>query len=132
MHLTAGGNGLTSVIVSATDLKVTVEENSEGTLVRLRGRLSLDSSPTFRDQLLAMLRKQPAKTIVVDMTELSYIETSGLATLIEALKIACNRQDTLRLKGLQGRVLRLFEVTGLLHLFETNGCRSASTALKVP
>ena len=122
---------MTSVIV-ATDLKVTVEENSEGTLVRLRGRLSLDSSPTFRDQLLAMLRKQPAKTIVVDMTELSYIETSGLATLIEALKIACNRQDTLRLKGLQGRVLRLFEVTGLLHLFETNGCRSASTALKVP
>ena len=109
-----------------------MDENNQGTLVRVRGRLSLDSSPAFRDQLLAVIRRQSAKTIVVDVTELSYLETSGLATLIEALKIARNRQETLCLKGLQGRVLRLFEVTGLLHLFETNGWKSAATGLTVP
>lgn len=109
-----------------------MDENNQGTLVRVRGRLSLDSSPAFRDQLLGLLRRQSAKIIVVDVTELSYLETSGLATLIEGLRIARNRQETLCLKGLQGRVLRLFEVTGLLHLFETNGCKSAATGLKVP
>ena len=101
------------------------------TLVRLRGRLSIDSSPAFRDQLLAVLRGQSTKAVVVDMTEVSYIDTSGVATLVEGLKIARDRQNTLCLKGLQGRVLHLFEVAGLLDLFETNGCRSASTVSKV-
>jgi len=99
--------------------------------MHLRGHLGIDSSPEFREQLRAVLRDQSMKAVVVDMTDLSYIDVSGLATLVEGLKVARNRQNTLCLKGLQGRVLRLFEVTGLLHLFETNGCRSASTKAKV-
>ena len=72
------------------------------------------------------------QTVVIDMTDVSYLDASGIATLVEGLKIARNRQNILRLKGLQGRVLHLFEFTGLLDLFESNGCRSASTVLKVP
>jgi len=48
-----------------------------------------------------------------------------MATLVEGLKIARNRQGTLCLQGLQDRVLQLFELTGLLDLFETNGCKNA-------
>ena len=68
---------------------------------------------------------------VVDMTEVSYIDISGIATLIEGLKIARHGQNTLCLQGLQGRVLHLFEFAGLLDLFETNGGGSASLASKV-
>ena len=50
--------------------------------------------------------EQSAKAVVVDMTDLSYIDVSGLATLVEGLKVARNRQSTLCLKGLQGRVLQ--------------------------
>ena len=117
--------------MSATDLEITVDESDEGAVVRLRGRLSIDSSPAFRDQLLAVLRRPSARAVVVDLTEVSYIDASGIATLVEGLKIARNGQNTLCLKGLQGRVLQLFEVTGLLDLFETNGRRSASPASKV-
>jgi anti-sigma B factor antagonist len=119
-------------IVSATGLEITVDNGEEGTLVRLRGRLGIESSPAFRDQLLTELRGQSPKAVVVDLTEVSYIDASGVATLVEGLKIARGRQNTLCLKGLQGRALRLFEVTGLLHLFETNDCRSASTPSRVP
>jgi len=62
----------------------------------------------------------------------SYIDASGVATLLEALKWALNRQTTLCLQGLQGRPLHLFEVAGMLPLFETYGCRKTSaTELKV-
>jgi len=122
---------LTSGIVSATDLQVTVDESTEGAVVRLRGRLSIGSSPAFRDQLLAVLGRPSARDVVVDLTEVSYIDASGIATLVEGLKTARGGRNTLSLKGLQGRVLHLFEVTGLLDLFGTNGRRSASTALKV-
>jgi anti-sigma B factor antagonist len=122
---------LTSSMVTATDLEIIEDEGEEGTLVRLRGRLSIDSSPAFRDRLLALLRRQSPADFIVDLTEVSYMDASGVATLVEGLKTARNRQATLCLKGLQGRVRHLFEVTGLLTLFETSGRRSASSAAKV-
>jgi anti-sigma B factor antagonist len=123
---------LTSGLANASDLLVTVDGSNQDMLLRLRGRLSIDSSPAFRDQLLAVVRRASTRAVVVDLTEVSYIDASGIATLVEALKVARNRRNNLCLNGLQGRVLYLFEVTGLLDLFGTNGCRSASTALKVP
>jgi anti-anti-sigma factor len=74
-----------------------------------------------------MLREQSPKTVIVDLAGVSYIDVSGIATLIEALKVQRNRQGTLGLKGLEGPLVRLFEVTGLLALFEASGCKSAST-----
>ena len=122
---------MTSSMVTATDLEIIEDEGEEGTLVRLRGRLSIDSSPAFRDRLLALLRRQSPPGVIVDLTEVSYMDASGIATLVEGLKTARNRQTTLSLKGLQGRVRHLFEVTGLLTLFETSGRRNASSAAKV-
>lgn len=123
---------MTSDLAKASDLQVTVDESSQEMHVRLRGRLNLDSSPAFRDQLLAVVRRASTKAVAVDLTELSHIDASGIATLVEALRIARNRRNTLCLNGLQGRVLRLFELTGLLDLFETNSGRSAPIASKVP
>ena len=121
---------MTSSMVTATDLEIIEDEGEEGRLVRLRGRVSIDSSPAFRDRLLATLRRQSPAAVTVDLTEVSYMDASGVATLVEGLKTARNRQTTLRLKGLQGRVRHLFEVTGLLTLFETSGRRSAPSAGK--
>ena len=73
-----------------------------------------------------MLREQSPKTVIVDLAGVSYIDASGVATLLEAFKVQRNRQGTLCLKGLEGRLVRLFEVTGLLALFES-GCKSTST-----
>jgi anti-sigma B factor antagonist len=118
--------------VTTTDgLKITLSHGGEGDLVCLNGRLNIDSSPVLRDRLLTMLRGPSPKSIMLDLTEVSYIDVSGLATLIEGLKMARNRQTVLCLKGLQGRPLHLFEVTGLLALFEANGCKAASSPLKV-
>jgi anti-sigma B factor antagonist len=111
-------------------LDITVDDGEERVFVRLHGRLGIDSSPTLRDRLLAILQGQPPKTIIVDLAEVSYMDASGIATLLEALKVARNRQATLCLKGLQGRMVRLFEVTGLLSVFETAGCKDALPELR--
>jgi len=106
---------------------------SEGdALVCLSGRLSIDSSPGVRDQLLAILDRESLPTLTIDLAELSYIDCSGLATLVEALKIAHSHKTLLRLRGLHDRPRYLLEVTGLLRLFETTGQTmdsSVSTAL---
>jgi anti-anti-sigma factor len=85
----------------------------------LNGRIDVDSSPDVRDCLLAILSgKQLVHVIIVDLSDVIHIEASGIVTLVEALKIAGHRQIRLHLQGLHGSVLRLFEVTGLLPLFE--------------
>src|SRR6266478_517018 len=83
-----------------------------------------DSSPDLRDRLLQVLSEQRSpRVITVDLSGVTYIEASGIATLLEALKIARHRQMTFCLQGLGGSVLRLFEVTGVLALFEASDCK---------
>ena len=89
-------------------------------IVRLSGRIDVDSSPDLRDCLLAILSgKQLLHAVTVDLAGVMFIEASGVATLVEALKVARHRQIQLPLQGLNDSVLRLFVVTGLLPLFET-------------
>lgn len=112
-------------------LELTMHHDDEGSILRLRGCLNIDSSPALRDRFLAMLGAQSSEAVIVDLTDVSYIDSSGVATLIEGLKMARTRQTTLCLRGLQSRLLHLFQVTGLSTLFEKNGCASASSVSKV-
>jgi anti-sigma B factor antagonist len=116
---------------TADGLEIILEDVEERSVLRLKGRLGIDSSPDFRDRLLAILRTPSPSTIVVDLAELTYVDASGIATLLEALKIARHRQIRLCLQGLQGRPLHFFEVTGVLPLFETDRSGSHSSAVKV-
>jgi anti-sigma B factor antagonist len=102
-------------------LEITVDQRREGIVVRVTGRVDVDSSPDLRDRLRALLsEKVLPQTLMVDLAGVSYIETSGIATLIEALRIARHHKTNFRLQGLSGASLRLFEVTGVLALFEAN------------
>jgi len=112
------------LITSEGGLGITTLQNDGEVLVRLNGRTTVDSSPDLRDRLLqVLLEQQSPRVITVDLSGVTYIEASGIATLIEALKIARHRQMTLCLQGLGGSVLRLFEVTGVLALFEASDCK---------
>ena len=110
-------------LASSSSISITVDHCGPDALVRLNGRIDVDSSPDLRDCLSAILSDGSLPhAITVDLAEVSYIETSGIATLVEALRIARHRQITFCLRGLGGSVLRLFEVTGVLALFEVSDC----------
>jgi anti-sigma B factor antagonist len=110
----------TSGSASINKLAIAVDRSGSDVIVRLNGRIDVDSSPDVRDRLLAILSGKPLlHAVTVDLAGVMFIEASGVATLVEALKVARHRQIRLHLQGLHGSVLRLFEVTGLLPLFET-------------
>jgi anti-sigma B factor antagonist len=122
---------LTRELITEDDaLKITLENTVHRAFVRVQGRIGIDSSPSLRDRLLTLLQGQPPQTIVVDLAQVSSIDASGIATLLEALKVARSRNTTLCLQGLQGRMIRLFTVTGLLPLFESSGCEGSSAELR--
>ncbi|MGB8732168.1 MAG: STAS domain-containing protein [Candidatus Sulfotelmatobacter sp.] len=104
-----------SKCVDKPDINIVASEC--GALASLKGRIDIDSSPAVRDQLIALLHAPHPRTVRIDLSGVTHIDSSGVATLIEALKIARNCKTELRLQGLHDRLLRLFESTGILSLF---------------
>ena len=112
------------LITSEGGLGIKVLHSDDEVLVRLNGRTTVDSSPDIRDRLLQVFAEEPSpRKVTVELSGVTYVEASGIATLIEALKIARHRGITFCLQGLNGAVLRLFDVTGVLVLFETSDCK---------
>jgi anti-sigma B factor antagonist len=86
-------------------------------VLTVTGRVTISSSPALREQLLSTLQKETLVSLTVDLSAVPYIDCSGLATLVEALRLARSTRVSLRLK-LHERPLYLFKVTGLLPLFD--------------
>src|SRR5246127_6010148 len=98
---------------STSSIEIGVEQSGADTVVRLNGRVDVDSSPDVRDRLRAILLTSPLPHAVsVDLAGVTSIEASGIATLIEALKVARNREIRFHLQG-HGSVFQLFESAGL-------------------
>ena len=89
----------------------------DSALTRIYGRIDIDSSPALRDRFLALFEAPHAKVVSIDLSAVTHIDSSGVATLIEALRIARSQNTEVKLQGLEGRLLRLFQSTGILSLF---------------
>ena len=101
--------------IDKPEIEIVSREN--GAMARICGRIDIDSSPALRAQLLTALQAPGCNVVSVDVSAVTHIDSSGVATLIEALRIARSHNADLRLVGLQGRLLGLFQSTGILSLF---------------
>jgi anti-sigma B factor antagonist len=112
---------------STSNIEIAVDHSGENVIVRLKGRIDVESSPDVRDRLRAILSTDPLPhAVTVDLAGVTSIEASGIATLIEALKVARHREIRFHLQG-HGSVLQLFESAGLLALFDkSSGGNGAS------
>ena len=120
------GSGRRDAATSTNNIEIEVE-SGEDTVVHLKGRIDVDSSPDVRDRLRAILFKDPVPhSVSADLAGVTSIEASGIATLVESLKVARDRGIRFHLRG-HGSVLQLFESAGLLALFDKHsGVKGAS------
>jgi len=113
-------------------LQINVEKDKDAALMVVRGRIDINSSPDLRDRLLALLQGQPPPiTIAIDLAAVAYMDTSGIATLVEALKFARISNVRMHLRGIQGRLLHLLESTGIGALFDAGESANLSSAAEV-
>lgn len=83
------------------------------TIVQINGEINISTSPSLKK----IFEKEASKKIVVDLEKVSYIDSSGLATLVEVLKRARSQGGALGLAGMSDKVRSLFEITKLDKLF---------------
>jgi anti-sigma B factor antagonist len=89
--------------------------------VAVAGRLTVDSSPHFRSELLAMISGRSYPVLVIDLSGVSHLDTSGLATLLEALNTARDHSVRLRLTGMSGQPRKLMGLVELDKIFRALG-----------
>jgi anti-sigma B factor antagonist len=94
-----------------------IERLEEATVLRLAGDVDLNSSPQLRQALRQVVTRRP-KVIVVNLGGVQYMDSSGLATLVEALKRIAEYGGQLRLVRLNPRVAAVFEISQLDKVFD--------------
>jgi anti-sigma B factor antagonist len=107
--------------LEAGEITVHVVPGRNQLTVAIAGRTTVDTSPDLRSVLLGLLRRGTAPVVVIDVSALSYLDMSGIATLLEALKAARERSVKLRLAGMSGQVRALAEIAQLDTIYRAWG-----------
>lgn len=93
-------------------MKCSVSQESNGLRVLPEGDIDLHVAPEFRKILHKVLEEKPG-TIQIDLSGVPFIDSSGIATIVEVLKLARQRGGTVKVDGCQPTVRDTFDIAGL-------------------
>jgi anti-sigma B factor antagonist len=105
--------------VPAPGLKLRTFVREDATIVQCSGRLTAEVSSLLKDEVKGLIPR--AKIIVLDLTDLSYMDSSGLGTVVGLYVSAKKANSELRLINFNQRVRELLGITHLLSAFEACG-----------
>jgi anti-sigma B factor antagonist len=99
-------------------VEVSFDETEEGdaAVLVVRGEVDLSSAPQLRQRLLGLATGGP-RTVVVDLTGVSFIDSTGLGVLVSALKRLRAEGGDLRLAVDRPQIAKVLEITGLDTVF---------------
>jgi anti-sigma B factor antagonist len=99
-------------------LKVETRAVPDGVaVIALEGEVDVYTSPRLKQEMVELLNKDSVK-LVIDLSAVEYLDSTGLGVLIGGLKRARERNGDLRLICDNLRILRIFEITGLTKIFD--------------
>ena len=105
--------------VPASRLKLDVHTVEDATVVRLSGNLTRAAAATFKEEVKALIPQ--SKRLVLDLSEVAYMDSSGLGAVVSLYITAKKASCDLQLINLSKRVRELLGLTNLLSVFETTG-----------
>ncbi len=118
---TTGTGGDTEDISDTPDaqmIAIEVAAHGGATVVSVSGEVDMVTTPRLNTCLQEQLALNPDR-LVIDLSGLSFLGSSGLAVLVESLDDARGGGTDLRLVCSSREVVRPLEATGLTELFQT-------------
>ena len=96
-------------------------------LIAVRGEVHVSTAPEFSERLNDAIAKGMTG-VVIDMTNVEFIDSTGLSVLLNALRRVTRQQGSLALAVSNPTVLRLFEITRLDSTFDIAPDREGAIA----
>ena len=98
-------------------LKISNKIEDQIAVLNISGEVDMFSSPQARAAIMEMVKKRVPK-IIVELSEVSYMDSSGVATLIEGLQLCHKYNGNLVVANLRDNVREVFELTRLDKIFQ--------------
>lgn len=98
-------------------MKIKEEKQNDIVVCNLEGEVNINNSPELR-KFFDVIIKRNDKKVLINFSGVSYIDSSGLATLIEMLQRLKKTGGSLRFSNMDQRVKSIFEITKLHKVFE--------------
>ncbi|MFI5403778.1 MAG: STAS domain-containing protein [Planctomycetota bacterium] len=106
-------------------IQVKREKLGEAMVVSVGGSVDIYSSPELRGELKVALDGKVSR-LVIDLGGVSFVDSSGLATLIEALQKVQGYGGKLFLCNISPKVLGVFQLANLDHIFQIRDTRDGA------
>jgi anti-sigma B factor antagonist len=94
-------------------LTFTVHPNGQGVMLRVGGEVDLATAPQLRAKLIDLVEVGEAGRVVVDLTPVAFMDSTGLGVLLAAHKRARANGRRVLLVCPEGPVLRVVRLTGM-------------------
>jgi anti-sigma B factor antagonist len=99
-------------------VKLTTRQVGDVTVVDAAGRITLgEGASVFRDTIRDLVAKG-SKKLLINLSEVSYIDSSGIGEMVSGFTTVTNSGGQLKLVGLSKRVKDLLQITKLYTVFE--------------
>ena len=95
--------------------EIKFEKNDNGTIIYATGEIDLSNSHELRKTILAALKADIR--VEVDLSEVSYIDSSGIASLVEGLQFAKSKSKEFVLSNPSTQVKAIMELARLDKVF---------------
>ncbi|GAB3483785.1 STAS domain-containing protein [Nocardiopsis coralliicola] len=94
-------------------LKIITREHDDGCVLALSGEIDMATEQRFHREVREAVETRPHGRVVLDCTQLSFIDSSGLRVLIQAHKLAKEHYTAVLIAAPNDRVAQLLRVTAI-------------------
>lgn len=98
-------------------MEVEQRKTDQSVILRVSGEVEMKSSPELRRHLVALVGEK-APWIIINLEDVTYIDSSGLATIVECLQGVKKYSGRLSLIGMNDNIKDIFVMTRLDTIFE--------------
>jgi anti-sigma B factor antagonist len=105
-------------------MQISVRRVDSATIIDVSGDIDLSNSPEVRTALLHEVRDNRRPRVILNLSEMGYMDSSGVASLVESLKASRDIGSRFILVGLSGparEVLQLSRLVKVFEIYETEG-----------
>jgi anti-sigma B factor antagonist len=111
--LTILGRGTGEVFV---DVSVASRQSGDLTVIEVKGEIDVYTAPVLREEITSLVDSEHT-SIVVDLTQVSFMDSTGLGVLVGALKRVRTLGGDLSLVINEEKILKVFRITALTQVF---------------
>ena len=99
-------------------MQISIRRVDTTTIFDVSGDIDLANSPEVRKALLREVREIRTPRVLINLSEVRYIDSSGVASLVEGLKASRDLGSRFILFGLNGTAREVLQLSRLLKVFE--------------